>query len=111
MDKFNDKYRIDSTRKRNWDYAWKGSYFITICTANREYFFGDVTNGMMELSEIGKIAEYEWLQTFDRRPDMNLSYGAFVVMPDHFHALITIGKNDFNHSKNDPTKNKNKKNP
>ena len=42
---------------------------------------------------------------------MNLLCSAFVVMPDHFHALITIGKNDFNHSKNDPTKNKNKNNP
>jgi hypothetical protein len=56
MKKFNNKYRIDSTGMQNWDNAWKGSYFITICSANREYFFGDVINGNMELSEIRKIA-------------------------------------------------------
>ena len=111
MNTFNGKYRIDSTRMRNWDYAWKGSYFITICTANREYFFGDISNGKMKLSTIGKMVKYEWLQTFDMRTDMNLSCGAFVVMPNHFHALITIGKNDYNHPTNEPTKNKNKNNP
>ncbi len=30
------------------------------------------------------------------RPDMNLTMGAFVVMPNHFHAIIEIGKNEYN---------------
>ncbi len=96
MKKFNNKYRIESTRMQNWDYAWKGSYFITICSANREYFFGDILDGKMELTAIGKIVRSEWLRTFEMRPDMNLTCGEFVIMPDHFHAIITIGKNQYN---------------
>ena len=35
-------------------------------------------------------------KTFDLRPDMNLIKGEFVVMPNHFHALIGIGHNEYN---------------
>lgn len=30
------------------------------------------------------------------RPDMNLELGKFVVMPNHFHAIIGIGENEYN---------------
>lgn len=30
------------------------------------------------------------------RPDANIELGEFVVMPDHFHAIVSIGKNQFN---------------
>ena len=30
------------------------------------------------------------------RPDMNLQMGEFVVMPNHFHAIIIIGENQYN---------------
>jgi len=30
------------------------------------------------------------------RPDMNLQMGEYVVMPNHFHAIIIIGKNKYN---------------
>lgn len=50
----------------------------------------------MVLSDIGKIAQNEWLKTFDMRPDMNLWMGEFVVMPNHFHAVIGIGDNEYN---------------
>ncbi len=50
----------------------------------------------MELSVIGRIAETEWLKTFEMRPDMNLMMADFVVMPNHFHAIIFIGNNKYN---------------
>jgi REP element-mobilizing transposase RayT len=50
----------------------------------------------MHLSELGRIAREEWLSTFEIRKTMNLTCGAFVVMPDHFHAVIGIGKNEHN---------------
>lgn len=50
----------------------------------------------MQLSEIGKIVESEWLKTFELRQDMNLYMGEFVVMPNHFHAIIGIGENSYN---------------
>ncbi|MBK8518150.1 MAG: hypothetical protein IPL55_18265 [Saprospiraceae bacterium] len=95
-DRFKNKYRNDSTRLKNWDYGWNAPYFITICTQNREYFFGEVQDGMMVLNDIGHIVHSEWLKTFEMRPDMNLSMGEFVVMPNHFHAIIGIGPNEYN---------------
>ena len=48
-DKFQDKYRIDSARAWWHDYDG-GAYFITICTENREHFFGEIEGGVMVLS-------------------------------------------------------------
>ncbi len=96
MAKFQNKYRIPSSRLQNWDYGQNAAYFVTICTRGRECFFGDISNGVMALSEIGKIVNAEWLKTFEIRPDMNLWMGEFVVMPNHFHAIIGIGVNQYN---------------
>ncbi len=96
MDKYLNKYRIATARLKNWDYGSNAMYFVTICTTHREYFFGDIANGLMNLSEIGKIAETEWLNTFVLRQDMNLQMGEFQVMPNHFHAIIGIGENKYN---------------
>ena len=96
MSKFKNKYRIPSARLENWNYAAAGSYFITICTRNRAHYFGEIVDDEMQLTELGKIAETEWLKTIDMRPDMNLEMGEFIVMPNHFHAIIIIGDNEFN---------------
>ncbi|MEP6260175.1 MAG: hypothetical protein ABJ092_01260 [Gillisia sp.] len=101
QEKFRNKYRVESTRLQNWNYGWQAAYFITICTKGRKSFFGDVINGKMELNEIGNIAKNEWLKTFEMRPDMNLLMGEFMIMPNHFHSIIIIGKNQYN--SNSPT--------
>jgi len=103
MEKFQGKYSISSTRLRNWDYASSGMYFITLCTKNREHYFGqiikpenDTEHYDMQLSEIGRIVESEWVRTPEVRQDMNLELGEFQVMPNHFHAIVIIGENQFN---------------
>lgn len=96
MELFKNKYRIASARLQTWDYGNCAAYFITICTANREHYFGEIENGKMLLSEIGIITEDEWKKSVQIRPDMNLSIGDFVVMPNHFHAIIGIGQNEYN---------------
>lgn len=95
-EKFKQKYRIKSARHPDWDYANFGAYFVTICTHNRKCYFGEIIDGLMILSEIGKIVETEWLKTFEMRPDMNLQMGEYVIMPNHFHAIIIIGQNEYN---------------
>jgi len=54
---YQNKYRIETTRLRNWDYAWDGKYFITICTNGREPFLGQIHKGLACLSENGKTLE------------------------------------------------------
>lgn len=98
MAKFKNKYRIEPTRLKNWDYGNSAAYFITICTANREHFFGKIVEEqcIAPLSSIGIIVEQEWIKTPEIRPDMNLELGEFVVMPNHFHGIIFIGNNEYN---------------
>ncbi len=56
-DKFQNKYRISSTRLKDWDYGSNANYFVTICTKDREHYFGEITNGKMELNKIGELAK------------------------------------------------------
>jgi len=94
--KYKNKFLVETTRLKHWDYSWNATYFVTICTKERINFFGDVVNGEMVLNDIGRIVKTEWYKTFEMRPDMNLEMGEFVVMPNHFHAIIGIGDNKYN---------------
>lgn len=91
-DRFQNRYRIESARLKNWDYGWNAVYFVTICTENREYFFGDVEDGVMVLNEIGKIANDCWLEIPEHFPFVQL--GKHVVMPNHVHGIVVIDKPD-----------------
>src|SRR5699024_4918630 len=96
MSKFKGTYRIASTRLKGWNYGRDAIYFVTVCTKDRRHYFGEIINEKMNLSKIGEIVEIEWLKTFDMRPDMNLWMGAYIIMPNHFHAIIGIGENKYN---------------
>ena len=52
---FMNKYRIASARAQWHDYNG-GEYFVTICTHGREHYFGEISDGQMNLSEIGNYA-------------------------------------------------------
>ncbi len=41
-EKFQGRYRIPSARLAGYDYGSSGMYFITICTQNRQHFFGAI---------------------------------------------------------------------
>jgi len=92
QNKFQNKYRIPTTRLQTWDYSNNGAYFISICTQKREHFFGNIKNGIMQLSEIGKLAEQYWLEIPNHFPFVEL--GNFVVMPNHVHGILIINKID-----------------
>ena len=96
MSLFNNKYRIESVRFKDWDYSASAPYFITVCTKDKAHFFGEIQNDEMILNDFGRIVEYEWLQTPILRPDMNLTLDEFVIIPNHFHGIICIGENEYN---------------
>ena len=91
-DKYNNIYRIPSARAPWWDYGNNGAYFVTICTNNRECYFGDVFDTEMRLSEIGSIAHSCWEQIPQHFPFVKLD--SFIVMPNHVHGIIIIEKPD-----------------
>ena len=76
-----------SVRLPGHDYAG-GLYFITFCTHERQPLLGTVEAEAVRLSPFGRIAHAEWERTAALRAEVVLD--AFVVMPNHVHALVGI---------------------
>ncbi|WP_281225202.1 transposase [Flavobacterium aquiphilum] len=89
-EKFRNKYRVPSVRLQNWDYGTNGAYFITICTKEMQSFFGEVVNNVMNLNEIGILAEKYWTEIVKKFPYIEL--GNFQIMPNHMHGILIIDK-------------------
>uniref|UniRef100_UPI003D19CF2F hypothetical protein n=1 Tax=Geoalkalibacter halelectricus TaxID=2847045 RepID=UPI003D19CF2F len=83
-----DVHNRQSIRLRNFDYGGAGAYFVTVCAWRRECLFGDVIDGDMRLNEFGMAVRDEWLRT--PRIRTNVALDEFVVMPNHFHAILWI---------------------
>ena len=92
--KFQNKYRISSSRLKNWDYGKNGAYFITICTGNREHYFGEIVTidyeKEMHFNEIGKLANEFWAEIPKHFPFVEL--GNYQIMPNHVHGILIIDK-------------------
>lgn len=102
MDRFQNRYRIPSARAWWRDYSENGLYFITICSAHGECLFGAVRNGKMVLSAIGAIVQQEWKRSFDLRT--GLFCEAFVIMPNHLHAILRIDKSQDDDQPSEPSR-------
>jgi len=87
-EKFRNKYKIKSGRLSNFDYAQNGAYFVTICTKDKEYFFGEIKNGKMVLNDVGKIADEFWQEIPKHFSFVRLD--AFQIMPNHVHGILEI---------------------
>lgn len=93
--KYKGRYRIPSARA--WWHQYNGGiYFVTICTQNREHFFGEIKDGIMTLSEVGEYLKQQILVTPQIRADMNLDIPLFTIMPNHVHLIVVIDKNVYN---------------
>ena len=72
----------------DFDYSQPGSYYVSIVTQGRRKLFGQIVDGEMVLNDIGKMVEEVWVAIPEHFPNVEL--GEFVVMPNHFHGVITI---------------------
>ena len=86
--KYKNKYRIASSRLKEWDYSAVGWYFITICTGARIPFFGDIEDGDVRRSPLGEITLRCWLEIPNHFSQVSVD--EFVVMPNHVHGIIVI---------------------
>ena len=80
--------RRRSIRLQGFDYGRPGAYFVTICSQNGEPLFGEIVNGEMQINEYGLIVWNPWEDL--PRHYSNLVLDAFVVMPNHVHAIIVL---------------------
>ena len=107
-DKYKNKYRTESFRAKWWDYSWNAAYFVTICTLNRQPYFGKVSNGKMILSGAGVLADVFWHEIKNHQKHVELD--AFVVMPNHIHGILIINKPEEKRKEEEIIENKNKRN-
>jgi len=93
-------------RWKAWDYGSSGAYFITICTQNKETFFGKIRESCisklhpeskllslasyLDSSEIGLVAWNNWKSINSHYPFAHLD--AFVLMPNHLHGILIFEK-------------------
>jgi REP element-mobilizing transposase RayT len=67
-------------------------YFFTICAYDRQFLFGNVVKGEMELNEFGHIVAEELRKSTDIRHEIELD--TFIVMPNHLHGIVTMTDRD-----------------
>lgn len=89
-------------RVKNWDYSSAGAYFITICTHNRQPFFGQIVEHSMILSEVGQGVVDCWFKIPEHFPDVAID--EFIVMPDHVHGILIFTKKLNNSEENVPNR-------
>jgi putative transposase len=75
-------------RLKSVDYSQNGAYFITICTENRAYLFGEIVGNVMVLNDVGRMVESVWEEMPLYYHDILLD--AFVIMPNHLHFIVFI---------------------
>ena len=75
-------------RLPDYDYSTNGAYFVTICTYNRKPLFGDVGADLVS----ARMVCTEFKKTVDSFPQ--IACPKYVVMPNHFHAIIVIQRAD-----------------
>lgn len=97
--KFNPEiHHRRSIRLKGYDYSRNGAYFVTICSWNREFLFGEIAGVKagkpeMILNEYGEIVHDEWIKTGLIRKEIEID--EFIVMPNHFHGIVFIkGRGD-----------------
>ena len=88
MDKEKELPQRKRLRLQNFDYSSSGAYFITICTKDRKMLFAPV--GADSIS--ARMVERTFLETI-RQYD-GVDSPIYVVMPNHFHAIITVSRAD-----------------
>ena len=83
-----------SIRLKEYNYSEPGFYFVTICVKDKKCILGKVVDDLVnfdtkvELSEIGKIVEKEWLEI--KNYFIGIEVDNYVIMPNHIHGIIVI---------------------
>ena len=77
-------------RLQDYDYSQPGWYFVTLSTRNMSCLFGSVRNGVINLTDAGRMIERVWqeLPRYSSRIDLDI----FQVMPNHFHGTLIINE-------------------
>lgn len=79
-----------SIRLKDYDYSQDGFYFVTICTQNKEYLFGDIAEATLcgRPNRPDFLAE-KWLLELENK-FRNVKIEKYIIMPNHIHFILSI---------------------
>ncbi|HHT9112849.1 MAG: transposase [Planctomycetes bacterium] len=86
--KFQGKYRIESTRLKDYDYSLNGAYFVTVCTKNSMHLFGSIVDQKLIPNRQAEVVTECWLGLPAHYTNCVLD--KFIIMPNHVHGIIII---------------------
>lgn len=94
------KKQYRKSPRANWIDYDAGCFFVTVCTKNHIHYFGNIIDGKMNLSDIGKVAEYHLINASQFNKNIDIPF--FVVMPNHIHIIVGTSLCDVNYINNIP---------
>ncbi|HEY0651701.1 MAG TPA: transposase [Chryseosolibacter sp.] len=99
MERYQNKYRTESSRLQDRDRSAPAWYYVTICTDQRRYYFGDLSEGdsCVRLTTLGRVADEFFIQIPDHFPFVTIK--AHVIMPNHVHGLMRVDGPAFSEKK------------
>jgi len=101
----NKKFNRKSIRIREYDYSQEGMYFVTICTKNREKLLSNVgADASVRTTKIGEIVRQSIYNTEEIYNGVKIINS--VIMPNHIHLIIYIGRTEASAPTKNNTRNK-----
>lgn len=76
--------------RANWHPYDEGLYFVTICCADKRHLFGKIVGAQFIASTLGSLVKENIEQIPSYYNDVEILN--HVVMPNHIHIVISIGK-------------------
>lgn len=90
------KPKNELTKRKSPRAGWlaynAGRYFVTVCTYERQSFFGYITNGVMTMTKLGRYLDGLLSDATSHQSYIRVLQ--HVVMPNHFHAIIEVDSGD-----------------
>ena len=80
-------YHRKNPRAQGVNYK-EGLFFVTICTKEHRHYLGEIHDGKMTFSKVGDYLENELLHASSHHSHIEVLQ--YVVMPNHFHAIVQI---------------------
>lgn len=77
------------TPRAQWHHYNDGDYFVTICTKNREHYFGKVVNDTVQLTKIGEFLKLQ-IENTEKIRNGDVTIPIYVIMPNHVHLIIAV---------------------
>ena len=92
------------SHRASWHEYNGGEYFVTICTNDRIHYFGEIIDGVIQLTAIGEYLKLQ-IENTEIIRDGDVVIPLYTIMPNHVHLIVSIHCRDAPRASNAPRDN------